>query len=135
MREPPLPKSADDDSPLSLKVKTQLEEFLAGRGFRTPSGDNPAAMIADALARRGGDVAEGFAEFLRWYGGNLRDPPVTWKHVLASFDRWTAKPNRCDVVQMRKGPLSQRGTTPQPSRYQLARLADPFEANLKAEAV
>ena len=134
--EPPLPKSGDDDDSIpSFKVKTLLTEFLSTRGLRTPTGENPAAVIADGLAREGRDVGAGTADFLRWYGGNLRDPPGSWNHVVASFDRWIAKPNRADVVQIRRGPQSQRDTTPQPSRYQLTRLDDPFETNQKAEAV
>ncbi|MGA2716511.1 MAG: hypothetical protein ABSG41_25735 [Bryobacteraceae bacterium] len=135
IQEPPRPSGVDDDSILSFKVKTHLSEFFASRGIRTPSGEDPAVMMAEALARQGGHVADSFTDFLRWYGNNLRDPPASWNHVVASFDRWIAKPNRGDVVQIRKGPQSQRDTTPQPSRYQLARLDDPFETNLQAEAV
>jgi hypothetical protein len=132
----PHPKSGDDDdSTPTFKVKTLLTEFFASHGFRTPTGESPAAMIADWLAREGRDVEAGAADFLRWYGNNLRDPPGTWKHVVASFGSWTTHPKRGGLVEIRKGPQSQRDTTPQPSRYQLARLPDPFETNLRAEAV
>jgi hypothetical protein len=135
--EPLLPKSGgdDDDSSAPIKVKTLLREFFSTRGLRAPTGESPAALIAEALLREGRDVEAGAADFLRWYGSNLSDPPASWNHVVASFDRWLAKPNRGYVVQIRKGPQSQTDTTPQPSRYPLARLADPFETELKAEAV
>ena len=124
---PKPPKSDDDDLTPSFKVKTLLTEFFSARGLRVPAGEAPAAVIAEALAREGQGVEACTADFLRWYGNNLRDPPASWNHVVASFHRWIAKPGRGDVIQIRKGPQPQREQVPQPSRYPLARLADPFE--------
>jgi hypothetical protein len=88
------------------------------------------ANIPTETSWEGRNIEAGAADFLRCYGSNLSDPPAGWNHVVASFDRWLAKPNRGDLVQIRKGPQSQRETTPQPPRYPLARLADPFETEL-----
>jgi hypothetical protein len=92
-------------------------------------------MIAERLAREGLDVEAGTADFLRCYADNLRSPPASWKHLVVSFESWIAQQKRGGVVEIRRGPQSQRGTSPQRSRYPLARLADPFETNLRAEAV
>jgi hypothetical protein len=121
------PKTDDDDSSATLKVKTLLSKFFVSEGFRTPRGENPAATIAASLVRDGCSVAEGTAEFLRSYAANLREPPATWKHVLASFETWAIARKRGNLVEFRKGPNSQSHPAPQPSRYPLVSLPDPFE--------
>jgi Helix-turn-helix domain len=128
-------ESDDDDLNPSLRVKTLLMEFFSTRGLRLPSGEVPAVPIAEVLVRHGRGAVEGTTQFLGWYGDNLRDPPVTWKHVAVSFESWTTKLNRTGIVEIRKGPRSELETTPKPSRYQLAKLADPFDTNFQAAAV
>jgi hypothetical protein len=123
---------ADDDDPISLKVKTLLTEFFTSRDLRLPRGPAPATEMAKALRQGGRDISEGTAEFLLSYGKNLRDAPMTWQHVLTSFETWIAK-KAGHVIDIRKGAKSERKTTP--SRYPLAHLVDPFENLQEAHAV